>query len=256
MPDDNRHKIKDFDAEQSPQPDREIESSALNSLPFGLTLQQYAKAKKIPVKTLLDFGLSDVAINGTPAVRIPYRDAEGAEPAIRLRLALKGDQKFRWKTGSKPCLYGLWRLDRAKAFGFLVIVEGESDCHTLWHHDIAAIGLPGANTWCEARDAPLLDGISKIYVNIEPDKGGEAVRRWLKQSRIRERVWLLNLGKYKDPSALYLADPDHFRERWQAARDVAVPWTVQAEVERQQAGKTYHEQAKTASKCKHTKQKR
>jgi hypothetical protein len=37
----------------------------------------------------------------------------------------------------------------------------------------------------------------------------------------------------RDPSALYLADPDHFTARWQASLDAAVPWTEQAAHERE-----------------------
>ena len=37
-----------------------------------------------------------------------------------------------------------------------MLVEGESDCHTLWHHRIPAVGLPGAGNWREDRDAPRL----------------------------------------------------------------------------------------------------
>ena len=47
------------------------------------------------------------------------------------------------------------------------------------------MGVPGAANWREDRDAQHLDGIEKIYVVIEPDRGGEAVRKWISQSAIR-----------------------------------------------------------------------
>jgi hypothetical protein len=59
-----------------------------------LTLQAYADAKRIPLKTLLTYGVSDLTLTGNPAVHIPYRDRDGHEPAIRLRMALDGDSKF------------------------------------------------------------------------------------------------------------------------------------------------------------------
>jgi hypothetical protein len=31
----------------------------------------------------------------------------------------------------------------------VVLVEGESDCHTLWGHEISALGLPSATRWRE-----------------------------------------------------------------------------------------------------------
>jgi hypothetical protein len=47
----------------------------------------------------------------------------------------------------------------------------------------------------------------------------------------------VRLNGFKDPSALYLDDPSHFVERWQAALDAAVPWRDEAERERQEARK-------------------
>jgi putative DNA primase/helicase len=146
---------------------------------------------------------------GKPAVHIPYRDHDGHEPAVRLRMAMDGDSKFRWKNGSKPFLYGLWRLHGGPA---IALVEGESDCHTLWSCGIEAVGLPGAGNWKEDRDAPELASYERIYVVIEPDKGGQTVQRWLARSAIRERVWLLDLAPCKDPNALYLDDPERFSE--------------------------------------------
>lgn len=190
------------------------------TLQHPCTLEHYAEAKKLPVEFLKGLGLSDTKNKGTPAVRIPYRDRGGAEPAVRFRIALDGKDRFRWRGGSKPCLYGLWRLDKPT---FVILVEGESDCHTLWYHEIPALGIPGAASWKEARDAGCLDDLSTIYVIVEPDKGGEAVKRWLAKSAIRDRVRLVSLPA-KDPSELYLADSLKFRERLQAALDIAELW--------------------------------
>jgi hypothetical protein len=211
-----------------------------NTSPRGLTLAQYADAKKLPLAFLQSLALSDITYLGSPAVRILYLAGDSTEAAVRFRLTLTGNDRFRWKTGAKPCLYGLWRLQSAHEAGYLVIVEGESDCHTLWYHNIPAVGIPGASSWREDRDAPYLDDISTIYVIQEPDQGGEAVRKWLSESRIRTRARLLTLQEYKDPSELHLAGPEHFGERWQAALDAATLWTVQAEAERHtEASRTY-----------------
>lgn len=99
---------------------------------------------------------------------------------------------------------------------------------TLWYHGIAALGLPGANNWKEDRDAPHLEGIGTIYVLIEPDKGGESVLKWLSTSRIRERVRLVRLDGFKDPSAMHTADPAQFKARWEAAVRKAQPWADRA----------------------------
>jgi hypothetical protein len=58
-------------------------------------------------------------------VRIPYYGPNGEELAVRFRIGLDGD-RFRWKSGTKPCLYGLHRLAMVQAAGYVVLVEGES----------------------------------------------------------------------------------------------------------------------------------
>lgn len=198
----------------------------------GCMLASYAEAKGLPIEFLRGLGLSDQNYDGQSALRVPYLDRRGAELAVRYRLALtrseSADDRFRWKKGAKPCLYGLWALDRAKSAGYVVLVEGESDCHTLWYHDIPAIGVPGANNWKEDRDAQHLDGIPLVYVVVEPDKGGEAVQQWLGRSKIHDRARLVSLGEFKDPSELYLADPENFKANWRAAIQAAVPWEALA----------------------------
>lgn len=212
----------------------------------GCTLEQYAQAKRLPVDFLKSVGLSDAKYLDIPSLRIPYLDESGQEVAVRYRIALEkseaGDNRFRWKKGDKPCLYGLWRLNSKPES--IVLVEGESDCHTLWYHDIPALGVPGAANWREERDADHFDGIATIYVLAEPDKGGETVKRWLAKSKIRDRARLIHLGEQKDPSGLYLANPEHFPERWQAALTTAVLWTDQ------QATETAMERTAAWERCK------
>jgi hypothetical protein len=188
----------------------------------GLTLDEYARAKALPVDFLNSLGMSQSTYGSKPAVRIPYFGSIGEEIAVRFRIKLAGD-RFRWESGSKLCLYGQERLADAHQAGYVVLVEGESDCHTLWYHRIPALGLPGAANWREDRYADCFDGIETIYVVIEPDRGGEAVRQWLAQSKIRDRVKLIQLPT-KDPSALYLEDPHQFPQRWKAACQQAIPW--------------------------------
>ncbi len=109
----------------------------------GLTLAQYADAKQLPIKSLMQFGLSDFPdYFGKPAVRITYHDDKGGEAARRYRIRLRksGDGGcFRWKKDAKVCLYGLEKLKDAKVYGYVTLVEGESDCHTLWYHDEPAL---------------------------------------------------------------------------------------------------------------------
>jgi Protein of unknown function (DUF3987) len=195
----------------------------------GCTLAAYATMKCLPTRFLEELGVSDMVDHGVPVLRISYRDDAGREAAVRIRAALEKsperDDRFRWETGSKPLLYGLWRL---RPDDSVVIVEGESDSHTLWHHGINAVGLPGAGMWHERRDAHHLAGFQTIYVVVELDEGGEAMLRWIGKSSLRTRVQLVRLDGFKDPSAMHVAEPVKFLPRWNAAVAGSVPFAAQA----------------------------
>jgi hypothetical protein len=211
----------------------------------GLTLAEYAEAKKLDPERLRAFGLSDVFYAGKSAVRIAYRDPSGNEGPVRFRLrldkGLDGDDRFRWKKGSKLCLYGLDRLALARERGYVALVEGESDTQTLWSYDEPAVGIPGADNWNESRDGRMLEDIPVIYAVIEPDRGGEAVLKWLATSAIRDRVRLVTLDPHKDVSALHCDDPGRFVERWQAACAAAAPLSERLdEAAREDAAAAWH----------------
>ena len=217
-----------------------------------LTLAQYAEAKQLPIGFLKRSNLSDFHYQGETAVRIPYLDKGRAVIAVRFRLAMEkspdGENCFRWKKGQKPQLYGLWRKEETD---YVVLCEGESDCHTLWYHGFPAFGVPGATNWNENRDAAYLDSFARIYVVIEPDRGGMAVRDWLAKSKIRDRAYLLTLNEFKDPSALHLNDPTHFVDRFRQAMKASVPFSqAQADhlmAERAEAWRLCHHLAQSTS---------
>lgn len=194
--------------------------------PAGCTLKQYSETKRLPVDYLRQLGLTDAARLSPPAVRIPYLDPAGAEIAVRFRLAMgKADgsaRQFRWTTGSKPCPYGLWRLDGARSAGCVVLVEGESDAQTLWYCGIPALGIPGAATWKDAW-AEYLDGIPTIHVVIEADRGGETLLRRIAGSALRDKVRLIRPEGAKDPSELYVQEPESFLRRWGALEAASAP---------------------------------
>jgi hypothetical protein len=191
-----------------------------------VTLAQYARAKRLPVEFLQGVGLSDVSYLNAAAIRIRYPGLEGTEAAVRFRIALEGD-KFRWRTRSKAMPYGLDRLTRARAAGQIALVEGESDCHTLWHHGIPALGVPGAATWKNDWSA-YCDGIERIYVVREPDGGGDTLATKLAASPLRDRLAFIHLTpEAKDPSALYLRYPNRFVSTWTTYCTNAIPWTTE-----------------------------
>ena len=191
------------------------------------TLGNYAAAKGLPLEFLKKLGLSDRRYQGRVAVRIPYLTESGEEKSARFRTALEksdeGADRFKWRTGSKAMLYGLWRLEKIREAGWVVLVEGESDTQTLWYHGIPALGVPGVDTWKEAWTEHL-EGVGRIYAVIEPDKGGETLKDKLSASGIRGRLHLLELGEYKDASELHLANPELFKESFTGALKTATAW--------------------------------
>jgi hypothetical protein len=198
-----------------------------------LTLAEYADAKRLPEEFLRSLGLSDKNYNGKAAVRIPYPGEHGEEAAVRYRTSLHGSDKFRWRKGDKPFLYGLPLLDKARDAGYVVLVEGESDCHSLWFHEIPALGIPGANNWKNEWSSHL-DGIGKVYLVVEPDAGGDALREKLTASGVRDRLYLIELDGVKDASELHLQDPERFRERFAEALENAVSYMDIAQTEVQE----------------------
>src|SRR5215204_2591105 len=202
----------------------------------GCTLKNYSEEKQLPEEFLRGLGLRDVTYLDKPAVRIPYPDEEGQEVAVRFRVSIDGPEKFRWRGPDNPVPYGLNLLGEARKIGYVVLAEGESDCHTLWYYEIPALGIPGATNWRDGW-ATCLHGVEKIYAVIEPDQGGEALREKLTACEaIRDRLHLVKLEK-KDPSALHLADPDEFKERLEGALEGARLWVELERVEQEAASR-------------------
>jgi hypothetical protein len=195
------------------------------SKPKGLTLEQYAEAKRLPLSFLASIGVREERRQDGPRLVIPYYDENGEVRVVRYRVALKGEKRFFWPKGTagKLCLYGVDKLAEARAAGRVILVEGESDCHTLWLHGFHAIGVPGASNWSEKRDAAALSGVAAIYVVDERDEAAESLLSTLKASDVLGRVRVVTLDGAKDPSDLYLNKPAAFRERFEAALKEAKP---------------------------------
>jgi hypothetical protein len=77
---------------------------------MSLTLEELAAAKRLPVDSLQPLGLGTAYQHDKAQVRIPYMDEQGEVVAIRFRKTLEGAERFSWRRGDKPLLYGLWRL--------------------------------------------------------------------------------------------------------------------------------------------------
>src|SRR5215207_8387061 len=139
----------------------------------GVTLEGYAEYVGLPAAYLKSLGLREIHYVDQKAIKIPYLSQKGDEVCVRFRVSLTGKPKIKTRKGDKHRLYGLWSLGEMKErAGFVVLVEGESDCHVGWHHDVPVIGVPGAVGF-QPEWAGDLDGFEKIYAIIEPDDAGE-----------------------------------------------------------------------------------
>jgi CHC2-type zinc finger protein len=187
----------------------------------GLTLGEYSRAKQLPEDFLRSVGVTEVERDNHPALRMEYPNAEGKIAAIRYRHALDGEGRFKWRKGDKPLLYGLNRLKGNE--DYVLLVEGESDCHTCWYNNVPALGLPGSGLWDEERDAPVLDRFQTVYAVYERDGGANTLVSHVHESRIRDKTRVLDLNPFKDPSEMYMADPEGFEERMFNAMDKSAP---------------------------------
>lgn len=197
--------------------------------PIPLTLEEYAKYKSLPMDFLKGLGLEDFKYKGKPSIKIPYYDESGNESAIRYRLTLtKGqrDDRFKWRKGDKLLPYGLWHLGTMRQAGYVLLVEGESDCHTLWNYNLPAIGIPGATNFKNAW-ADYLTGLT-VYVWQELGDGGATFTKKIGASNLEARIITPPPGRKDISEAHILGDdiPILIRQLMATAR----PWS---EIERE-----------------------
>ena len=133
------------------------------------TLKDYSKEKNLDINYLTKILKMETAPQGN-SIRIPYFNQDGSQIAVRYRNHPESKTRFYWSKGSKAHLYGLQFIDNFSS-DYVVLVEGESDCHSAWMHDIQAIGVAGAKNF-KKEYAKLFDGFDKIYIHQEPDNGG------------------------------------------------------------------------------------
>ena len=159
----------------------------------GCRVADYASYKGLPEEFLTGdaVGLEDseyrcrVTRRMVPAVKIPFCDEEGYElrECARYRTGLekttpdtrmRATPKYR---GGALTLYGRHGTEEAQELGYVFVVEGESDCHTLWHYGEPAVGVPGVQNW-RPEWAEFLEGIHRVFVFVE-DEAGETLWRAL-----------------------------------------------------------------------------
>jgi hypothetical protein len=193
------------------------------------TVEDLAAHKAIPADFLRSLGLEDARYG----VRVPYRLADGSLGRPRLRTARVAKKGSKWiasgEDAARPIVpYGLDRLEAARKAGYLAIVEGESDCWTLWLHEEPALGIPGVELVGKL-EAEHVAGIPTVYVMREPDQAGASfpgkVAARLRSLGFAGEVLSLVLP-VKDPADLHKRDPKRFRDEWRAALGNAAPVAV------------------------------
>ena len=189
------------------------------------TVEKLAADKSVEPEFLRGLGLTDTS----KGVRIPYLREDESEARPRLRRALKAGKGSRWG-GSKsdPIIpYGLQFLDRMRKLEWTTLVEGESDCWTLWSHVQPALGIPGASM-AGKLEADHLEGLDKLYVVRENDSGGNEFVRNVRK-RLDELGWdgdafVISMPEeVNDPNDLYQQAPDQFKEAFIELRRSATP---------------------------------
>lgn len=182
----------------------------------GYTLERYADAKLFSVERLRSWGVDTAEYEGRAAVRIPYYGLDGTELRARYRSA---SGKW-WEGKNQPIhLYGLWRLVELEEGSTVWVVEGESDCHALWHAGLHAVGVPGATSW-KHEWAAFLDGF-QVFAWEEPDQGGAQFVKRITESLPAARI-VRDVGA-KDASDLRIKAGDGFMRALEDAMAVALP---------------------------------
>ncbi|MGI8515377.1 MAG: phage/plasmid primase, P4 family [Acidimicrobiia bacterium] len=139
----------------------------------GLTVAAYAGAKQLDPNLLAGWGVEDDTYLGRPAVRLTYWSSSVAKlekSEDRWRVSLNGSNPFRWAKGtSAKRLYGWDRINRDKPT--VLLVEGESDCHTLWQAGWRnVLGVPGVQNVPDSIGQQL-KWAEVVYAADEQDEG-------------------------------------------------------------------------------------
>lgn len=196
-----------------------------------MTVEKYAAEKQLDVAFLKELGLRNPAGKGT-GMAIPYLDADGIETATRYRqVSTPSSPKFLWKKGCRVNLYGLWRMQLVHACirERVILVEGESDCHTMWQRGYEEVlGAPGSNTF-RSEWAQYLPTDRPVYFLREPGMSGDqfasTLCKKLTEAGWSGKLWEISLHEQgiKDPSDLHMKDGARFDAIFEAAVTAARP---------------------------------
>jgi len=196
----------------------------------AVTLAELAIAKTLDIAFLRQLGVHDLP--GGRGVGIPYHDADAKVVATKTRTALKAKDGSFWERGKPVMAYGIEKLAMARENGYLILVEGETDCWALWFAGFPALGIPGASN-VKTIEREHVAGIERVYISHEPDKGGDTFVAGV-ASRLAAIGWNGDLREFrlegaKDPCEFRQQDAATFRERFRIAlASVAKPIVAKA----------------------------
>ncbi len=195
-----------------------------------ISLFDLAADKLIPPGFLASLDITD---GYTPrAVHIPYHLPDGKQyEKKRIRTALEARRGSFWSKSNLPLIpYGLNRLEQARNAKYLVIVEGESDCWTLWYHGFPSLGVPGAENYAYIA-LDYLKGIEQVYIMQESDAAGRKfageVAKHLLNVGYTGGISILDLKlshQAKDPNELHKRDWKAFKSAFEQAIQKANIW--------------------------------
>src|ERR1700752_4792147 len=97
-------------------------STSITTTTYGMTcsvVNPYFTLSKVD-SVIFGQALREISYQRAPAIRIPYLSVDGGDGEVRFRIAMSGYNRFVWKSGSKPRLYGLQRLGEAVKAGYVV----------------------------------------------------------------------------------------------------------------------------------------
>lgn len=178
------------------------------------TVDTYAREKKLPESWLKEeWGLKNLK----HYIGIPYFNKERKLIGTRKRGANKD---FKWNPNSKLWLYGIQNIEKIIQEEYVVLVEGESDTHTLSYYGIQALGVPGASTF-NANWVEDIKEVKQIYIHHENDAGGDtfvkSVCKGLLEAEYKGDVYKIECASagVKDPSELHIKRQNEFKEIWE-----------------------------------------
>jgi hypothetical protein len=219
------------------------EDDAKPKTPFApLSLAEYREAKMLPLEHLKRHFVCQTG----DYLAFHYFDQD-RQRILRYHLRRgpleRKDRRFFWSKGPGEIgIYGAWKLKawREQALSDLLLVEGESDALTAWHHGLACLGIPGKSLG-KTLLAAHLEGFRRVFVVQEADDGGkdfardmvERVKAFQTAGNFTGDGFIIDMEQagegIKDLSALHIHNPSAFRTALEKLREEAPNFFILAE---------------------------